>query len=674
MRNMSKRVFAAISAIAMIFSASCFTSCEKDPIEGTGQNVTQGVVLPTVKTISVSAMGGNYSVAFEAKDSFTIEKEDPNNIIQSITLVGTPKPTEGAAGKHSLRLKFDKNTAENALSAKIYITVKGYVRTKLVDITQQTKFNDMDEVVKWMDERLRGEYYWLDEYNDKWQNFEFKVVRKDQDSYNKLLETNLFKMATNQMDGGTNSNGRYIYTNVQMIPANEYSSTRAGGEVRYGYGFDILPIVIQIEGGETETRNDDFYAFPVDHVYPNSSAATSGLRRSDLITMVAGNTITASNYASVYSTLATQSSSSLRLEKEDFASGEKATINVSRSQFNANPVAYVGVLGPAGTEDKDVEAWAEINPSGKKIGYISYLSFDHKGDDKLLDAFRTLASKGVEDVIVDLRSNGGGAVSSAVKMSSMLVGEEHVGEVCAKLMRNPKNNLYEPENLNTIYKFRKYEESNESGADLPNLNMMKAYFIVSEYTASASEMVIMALRGVDVETELIGTRTEGKNCGMDVIDKQIGQYYYSFAPITFLNYNAKDFCEYSDGIKPDADFTELYAIYTNRYKANPEGESEEDAALRKSLDWYPIPESPWGNVYNDLALKEAVKRINGTTLFNTGENTRSSEAATTFAPAKAARTFGEMIPLQRISTPHRPLGALVTEEDRQMLAEIEAME
>jgi hypothetical protein len=204
--------------------------------------------------------------------------------------------------------------------------------------------------------------------------------------------------------------------------------------------------------------------------------------------------------------------------------------------------------------------------------------------------------------------------------------------------------------------------------------MMKAYFIVSEYTASASEMVIMALRGVDVETELIGTRTEGKNCGMDVIDKQIGQYYYSFAPITFLNYNAKDFCEYSDGIKPDADFTELYAIYTNRYKANPEGESEEDAALRKSLDWYPIPESPWGNVYNDLALKEAVKRINGTTLFNTGDNTRSSEAATTFAPVKAARTFGEMIPLQRISTPHRPLGALVTEEDRQMLAEIEAME
>lgn len=662
---MSKRVFAAITAIAMIFSAFCFTSCEEGVINGTGQNTTQGVVLPTVKTVQVSAMGGNYSVSFEAKGNFVIEKEDPNNIIQSMTLLNTPKPTEGAAGKHSLRLKFDKNTAENALSAKIYITVAGYTKTKLVDINQQTKFTDMDEVVKWMDERLRGEYYWLDEYNDKWQNFEFKVVRKDQDSYNKLLETNLFKMSTNKMDGGVRSgSGRYIYTNVQMIPANEYSSTRAGGELRYGYGFDILPIVIQIEGGDTDTQNDDLYAFPVDHVYPNSSAATTGLRRSDLITMVGGSAITVSNYQSIYTTLVLQNNSSLRLEKEDYTSGEKATINVTRGQFNANPVAYSGVLSPS----------EDINPSGKKIGYISYLSFDHKGDDKLIGAFRDLAAKGVQDVIVDLRSNGGGSVNSAVKMSSMLVGEEHIGEVCAKLVRNPKNTLYKPEQLNTIYTFRKYEESNEAGLDLPNLNMMKAYFIVSNYTASASEMVIMALRGIDVETELIGARTEGKNCGMDVMDKQIGQYYYSFAPITFLNYNAKDFYEYSDGIKPDADFTELTAIYENRYKANPEGESEEDAALRKSLRLYPIPEAPWGNVSNDLALKEAVMRINGTTLFNTGDNTRGSEAATAFAPVKAARTFGKMVPLQQIATPHRPLGALVTEEDRQLLAEREVME
>ena len=67
-------------------------------------------------------------------------------------------------------------------------------------------------------------------------------------------------------------------------------------------------------------------------------------------------------------------------------------------------------------------------------------------------------------------------------------------------------------------------------------------------------------------------------------------------------------------------------------------------------------------------------RINGTTLFNTGDNTRSSEAATAFAPVKAARTFGKMVPLQQIATPHRPLGALVTEEDRQHLAEREVME
>ena len=59
----------------MIFSAFCFTSCEEGVINGTGQNVTQGVVLPTVKTLQVTAMGGTYSVPFEAKGNFVIEKE-----------------------------------------------------------------------------------------------------------------------------------------------------------------------------------------------------------------------------------------------------------------------------------------------------------------------------------------------------------------------------------------------------------------------------------------------------------------------------------------------------------------------------------------------------------------------------------------------------------------------
>ena len=600
---MSKRVFAAISAIAMIFSAFCFTSCEKDPIEGTGQNVTQGVVLPTVKTISVSAMGGNYSVAFEAKDSFTIEKEDPNNIIQSITLVGTPKPTEGAAGKHSLRLKFDKNTAENALSAKIYITVKGYVRTKLVDITQQTKFNDMDEVVKWMDERLRGEYYWLDEYNDKWQNFEFKVVRKDQDSYNKLLETNLFKMATNQMDGGTNSNGRYIYTNVQMIPANEYSSTRAGGEVRYGYGFDILPIVIQIEGGETETRNDDFFAFPVDHVYPNSSAATTGLRRSDLITMVAGNTITASNYASVYSTLATQSSSSLRLEKEDYASGEKATINVSRSQFNANPVAYVGVLGPASTEDKDVEAWAEINPSGKKIGYISYLSFEHDFDDELAAAVESLASQGVTDLVVDLRNNGGGHVISSVYFASMLLPKGYAGKPMVTLERHPRN-----PNGNDVMPFADVMDFDGEKITLPHLALENVYFITSDGTASASELLIMGMRAQGVEAKTVGKTSMGKDCGMDVMIIKYGASYYEFAPITFMNLFPNYDVNFAEGIPAD----KFDMIIKNIKKNIPQdriSNSYWGSALQKYVEFGEKYDSEYEQAVNTATPEAVVKAV-----------------------------------------------------------------
>ena len=76
--------------------------------------------------------------------------------------------------------------------------------------------------------------------------------------------------------------------------------------------------------------------------------------------------------------------------------------------------------------------------------------------------------------------------------------------------------------------------------------------ICSENTASASELLVNGLRGFDLEVRLVGTRTNGKNVGMEgFVDYDVAGEKYTFMPITFYSENAKGFRDYTDGFEPD---------------------------------------------------------------------------------------------------------------------------
>lgn len=630
----------AFAVLLIMAAAMSFVACGDDVDDGKDNTTSNGVILPTVQNRTIKADGGNPSVTFETKAAFTIAVEDESEMIESWRL-NEKLSSSGKAGKQSLVVTIGQNDGKEERTATVYIKVEGYERTKLVTFKQKTKSEGLDEVVKYMDERLKKEYFWLDEYNEKWNSFDFTVEKRDETGYNNMLfnvlgsMTSNFDVANHYVDGGADDAGRYIYTNLVVVPAAEHSSsTRAGGEAIYGYGFDISvqPVITEISGSTY------FFAFLVEHVYANSPASGTGLRRSDLITRVDGENIsgtvnsagyiTGGNIDEAFYKLVVQDASSISLEKEDFNSREKANITISRGKFNANPVAYSGVLGPMSDKAEEKAAWEALNTSGKKIGYMSYISFDGEGDDKMVDAVRELVSKGVEEMILDLRSNGGGSVVSAIKLSSMLVSESHVGEICCELRHNPKNINPQTGSANETYEFISenvkgaYNEGDNG--DLPNLNMQKVYVIVSDGTASASEMVIQALRGIDVEVVLIGTTTEGKNCGMEVTEKKIGDNYYVFAPITFFNYNAKGDYRFYGGIKPErsGDMAAEAAALVEQYG---------DKASGSAYDWYPIPVAPWGNWKTDIALREAVAQINGTTTFGTWKpaETKPEEASVT---------------------------------------------
>ena len=107
---------------------------------------------------------------------------------------------------------------------------------------------------------------------------------------------------------------------------------------------------------------------------------------------------------------------------------------------------------------------------------------------------------------------------------------------------------------NQIWTFEFSDESssgNQIGVG-PDLGLSELHVICSENTASAAEVLINSLKGIDFPVYLYGSRTEGKNVGMEVEQFKPGDgYSYVFAPISFQGYNAKRETVNPKGIDPD---------------------------------------------------------------------------------------------------------------------------
>ena len=180
-----------------------------------------------------------------------------------------------------------------------------------------------------------------------------------------------------------------------------------------------------------------------------------------------------------------------------------------------------------------------------------------------------------------------------------------------------------------------------------NLGIRHLYIIATGNTASASELVISGLRGLDVPVTIVGARTEGKNCGMDVMVRTIDRYDYEFAPITFLNYNAKGFNEFSDGFEPDVDIATYFKDDANQSHVN-------------NASMFPMPLAPWGMASYDIALMETMMRITGGTF-----KTETAE------PAPAAVTRGLTPSRITLQQPERP-GMTLTEQEREQIRQASA--
>jgi C-terminal processing protease CtpA/Prc len=256
----------------------------------------------------------------------------------------------------------------------------------------------------------------------------------------------------------------------------------------------------------------------VKSVEKESPAGKAGIRRGWRITKVAGSTdITSSNADFLVAKIYNSSNTSFTFQKPD---NTTIDISLTSATYLENPI-FIDTI---------------YSISNKKIGYLSYNSF--LGDTaKIYSEFQRIfnrfASQNVNDVVIDLRYNGGGYVTVQSKLANYLVNASANGGIMMKQQYNDKYTQY---NESSFFK------------KIGNLNLNRVFFIVSNNTASASELLINNLKPY-MDVKLVGPgKTYGKPVGYFNIP--VGNEWYIF-PVSFRTTNKNGEGSYFNGLPLD---------------------------------------------------------------------------------------------------------------------------
>ena len=308
-------------------------------------------------------------------------------------------------------------------------------------------------------EGLRSEYLWENTIN--WNAIDFKK-EKDPHAF--------FKRLIYKDDRWTN------------LTDNAEAWNQGFAGISTTYGFDLRFSYI----GQTE----ELVAI-VRYVYPGTPADRAGIRRGDLLLKLNGGPITVKNYADFY---------------------DKPTIVVNKGILKDKTLT----AEPVGVAMTAVEMYQDpilkdtvINKDGHRVGYLCYTDYTERSTAELIKVFTRFKTAGVTDVVLDLRYNGGGYVSTARALCSILAPEA--------AMKKKERFLFKlwNENYMSYWKSKgRNDELYETFVDTLgiNMNLNRLYILTGKGTASASELTLTGLTPY-MDVVQIGDTTHGKFCG-----------------------------------------------------------------------------------------------------------------------------------------------------------------
>lgn len=224
------------------------------------------------------------------------------------------------------------------------------------------------------------------------------------------------------------------------------------------------------------------------NIFGDSPAEEAGLQNGDILVTVNGEEVTGVDVSSVAATVKGEEGTTVEIGVYRGSNYESLVFTVTRGIVEYETVSYEML------EDQ--------------VGYIYVAEFDTVTTAQFEEALTELEAMGMERLVIDLRSNPGGNLSTVCEMLEMLLPE---GIIVYTEDKNGDGETYYSSGTNEFTK--------------------PLVVLVNEYSASASEIFAAAIQDYEIG-EIVGITTYGKG----VVQQLIGLMDNTMIKITTSEY------------------------------------------------------------------------------------------------------------------------------------------
>ena len=276
--------------------------------------------------------------------------------------------------------------------------------------------------------------------------------------------------------------------------------------------------------GASMTQNTDGPGAVITTVYEDSPAAEAGLQEGDVISKVDGTDVSGMDLDSIVSLIKGEKGTEVTITV--LRGGEEVEVTAVRDTIQVQTVEY--------------------NMMEDQIGYISVSEFDDVTYDQFKNALETLEGEGMEGLVIDLRNNPGGNLSTVTDMLKLLLPEGTIVSI------TDKNG-----------------DTEEVTCDGSNEFTKPLAVLVNQYSASASEVFSGAIQDYGIGN-IVGVTTYGKGVVQQLIDLGDG----TCLKVTIAEYYTPSGRSINGvGVKPDVEAEYVYDA------ENPEADNQLETAV-----------------------------------------------------------------------------------------------
>lgn len=267
--------------------------------------------------------------------------------------------------------------------------------------------------------------------------------------------------------------------------------------------------------GDMSDSNGKVIATYIRATFDNAPAHKAGLRFGDKIVEVNGTNVLGKPFAEVRNLLRGPRGTPAKLVVERYATGQRETVNIIRDAVSQPSISEAYMIRPG-------------------VGYIAMTGgFNQTTYGEFADAMKSLKARGMKQLVLDLKNNGGGLVGQAYRVANTFLST-------GQTVFTQNGRL---DGVTVPYR-----------AENPNPETMPLVVLVNRNSASASEILAGALQDHD-RALIVGETTFGKG----LVQNPFQLEYGSMLLLTIAKYQTPA----GRLIQRDYSNGDLYDYYTN---------------------------------------------------------------------------------------------------------------